>query len=113
MHVLWPKMSPADFAVFEGLLGGKTVLVDGVYWIQVRPCFYRPLLLVKEHSTHSIRAPRTAVLGGFQHAVRAGDPSNSFLNLLMFADANPYSLDSLDYNRKRQVKKAAKEFSIR
>ncbi len=113
MQSFWQNMTVADYAAFEGLLGDKTVVVDGIYWTEVRPFFYRPLLLFREHSPGSLKAPGPAVIGGFQHAVRSGEPANSTLNLLMFSDAQSYSLDILDYNRKRQVKKATREFHIR
>jgi hypothetical protein len=113
MQPIWQDMSVAHYATFEGLLGDKTVVASGLHWAQVRPFFYRPLMVSQEHSPGSVTAPRPAFVGGFQHAVHSGEPANSTLNLLMFTDAKSYSLDTLDYNRKRQVKKAAKELSIR
>lgn len=106
-------MTVAEYAAFEGLLGARPVAVNGLYWTRVRPFCYRPLLVFKPYSPGSITAPRLAFFGGFQHSVSAGETTNSTLNLLMFSNANGYSLDTLDYNRHRQVKKAAKEFSIR
>lgn len=106
-------MSLDDFASFEGLLGQKTIRVNGLHWSRVRPLFYRPLVPFREFVPGSLGAPRAAFLGGFQHAVPGGAHANSSLDMLMFQDAKSYTLNALDYNRKRQVKRAAKEFTIR
>jgi hypothetical protein len=113
MQRTWQNISVAQYAAFEQLLGAKTILSRGVYWSRVRPFFYRPLLAFQEHHAGSVDAPLGASLGGFQYAVPPGDLSNSTLNLLMFPEANSYSLDSLDYNRKRQIKQASKTFVVR
>jgi hypothetical protein len=75
--------------------------------------FYRTLLPFQEHRPGTIKPPAMARLGGFQHAVSHAELANSHLNLLMFRNAKSYSLEQLDYNRKRQVKIAAKHFVIR
>src|ERR1051325_6625396 len=99
MNWMWQPMSAEEFAAFEQLLGQKLLQVEGVFWSRVRPMFYRPLLLFEEYSG-SLSAPKTAVLGGFHHAVPADEKANSFLNLLMFENIAGYSIDTLDYNRK-------------
>jgi len=109
----WVQMSTAEFGAFEGSLGTEVVEVNGVYWIKVRPLFYRPLLPAHEYMPDSISAPLAARLGGFQYGVTVQNEANSFLNLLLFEKPADYSLESLDYNRKRQVKLASKQFTIR
>jgi hypothetical protein len=109
---LLQQMSMVDFAAFERLLGQRVVRANDCYWSQVRPCFFRPLLPTQEYRLDAISAPWSASLGGFQCAVPPKEKANSSLNLLLF-DSEGYSLDSLDYNRKRQVKLAQKQFDIR
>lgn len=109
----WQRMSVEEFATCQQTLGAKIVRVDGIYWLQVRPLFFRPLLPFYEYPHGTFRAPRMAVFGGFQHAVPAGQIANSLLNLRMFENQHGYSLASLDYNRRRQVKLASQKFAIR
>ena len=113
MKIGWNKMSVAEFAGFERKQGQRIIEVKGVFWKRVRPFLYRPLLPFLEYVPHSVSAPWTAVFGGCQHAVPPRGESNSLLNLLLFEDAGAYSLDGLDYNRKRQVRLAAKRLIIR
>jgi hypothetical protein len=113
MLIPWQRMTVKEFAVYERILGKRIIDVNGTYWGQVRPLFYRPLLPYKEYQPGLVVPPSLGLLGGFQHAVPPDETANSSLNLLMFEDAEAYSLDCLDYNRKRQVKLAAKQFIIR
>ena len=101
-----------ELAGFEGILGQRIIPANGMYWRRVRPCFYRPLLQFQEYQPGLVKPSAMALLGGFQHAVLPEEKANSCLNLLMFEDAEAYSLDCLDYNRKRQAKLAAKQFVI-
>jgi hypothetical protein len=113
MLIPWQRMTVKEFAVYERILGQGIIAVNGTYWRQVRPLFYRPLLPYQEYQPGLVVPPSLGLLGGFQHAVPPDETANSSLNLLMFEDAKAYSLDCLDYNRKRQVKLAAKQFIIR
>ena len=106
-------MTIEEFAAFEGIFGQRIIAVNGTYWGQVRPLFYRPLLTYQEYQPGLVIPPSLSLLGGFQHAVPPAEKGNSCLNLLMFEKAEAYSLDCLDYNRKRQAKLAAKKFIIR
>jgi len=105
-------MTIEEFAAFEGIFGQRIIAVNGTYWGQVRPLFYRPLLTYQEYQPGLVIPPSLSLLGGFQHAVPPEEKANSCLNLLMFENAGAYSLDCLDYNRKRQAKLAAKQFVI-
>lgn len=113
MILPWQEMSVEEFAGFERILGQQVVSVNGIYWSRVRPLFYRPLLPFQEFSPGLIKPPLLALLGGFKHVVPAGELSNCRLNLLMFTDAATYSLENLDGLHRRQVRKAAKLFTIR
>ena len=105
-------MTIEEFAAFEGIFGQRIIAVNGTYWGQVRPLFYRALPPYQEYQPGLVIPPSLSLLGGFQHAVPPEEKANSCLNLLMFENAEAYSLDCLDYNRKRQAKLAAKQFVI-
>jgi hypothetical protein len=107
------KMNVADFASFERFLGQRVIEVNRIYWRQVRPFFYRPLLTFQELSPGSVALPLTARLGGIQFAVGESTQGNSSLHFRIFENAAAYSIESLDYNRRRQVKLAAKRAVIR
>jgi len=113
MTFFWQKMPDSEFAKAVGLLGPKILRVGDTFWSEVRPCFYRPLLLLREYSKDSLKPPMRAKLGGMQYAVSDLCSANSFLNILIFSDTQRYTIASLDKNRRRQVKLAAQEFEVR
>ena len=106
-------MKMADYARSKNLLGPKVIKAGAMYWCQVRPCLFRPLVPFQEYQSAAIASPPLALLGGIQYAVPPEDESNSFLNYLMFENATTYTVDTLDHNRKRQVRLASKHFVIR
>jgi hypothetical protein len=113
MPFSWNEMAPGEFASFVGLLGPRIVQAGEVHWGEVRRFFYRPLLPLREFDPVAIRPPRFAALGGVQYAVAAGPQANSWLNWLAFDRAPEYSVATLDKNRRRQVRLAARDFVIR
>ncbi len=106
-------MTVAEFASFERILGQRVFSLNGNYWKRVRPLFYRPVLPFQEFSPGGVASPRLGRLGGVQHAVPLREQGNSFLNYLMFENTRAYSLDTFDYNRRRQVQQATKHFEVR
>jgi hypothetical protein len=113
MSISWKEMNPEAFAAFVGLLGPKVVRTGGLHWAEARRFFYRPLVPLREFDPATITPPRLAFLGGVQYAVPAEQEANSWLNWLTFEHTREYSLASLDKNRRRQVRLAAKDFEIR
>jgi hypothetical protein len=109
----WENMNADSFAQFERLLGKSAFKVNDVYWRQVRPGFYRPLIQFKEYPTATTPLPRLAILGAAQHAVPQGERANSSLNCICFRDTARYTMATLDQNRNRQVRLALKQFEIR
>ncbi len=106
-------MSAADFAAFVGLLGPRAVEAGGLYWAEARRFFYRPLIPLREFDPATITLPRLALLGGVQYAISRAHQANSWLNWLVFDRTRDYSLATLDKNRRRQVRLAAKDFLVR
>ncbi len=106
-------MSEEDFVAFVGLLGPRIVRTGDVYWGEIRKFFYRPLWSQIQYHPRTIRRPLLSYLGGIQYAVPPDAAANSQLNWLLFDQTKEYSLTSLDKNRRRQVRLAAREFSIR
>jgi hypothetical protein len=113
MSFPWQKMTIDEFAAFERSQGAKIASIDGVYWRQVRPFFYRPLLATQEYVPRAVSAPPLALFGGFQHALASSEKANSLLNILMFEDIRNYSIDSLERHKRKQVRSAARYFVVR
>lgn len=105
-------MDLGEFAAYERSQGEKIIKVDDIYWRQVRPCFYRPLLPFREYSPEVVRPPRESMFGGVQHSLPDGFNGNSFLNLLLFEDINAYCTATLSSRRRKQLKAAGQRFII-
>jgi hypothetical protein len=112
MTIPWQTMTVEEFAGFRHSLGERVLQANGVFWRQVRPCFYRPILPYQEYPPGSVSGPVMAGLGGFQHAAPSGARTNSFLNLLIFEDLKSYSVGDLKGNDRREIKNAAETFTI-
>ncbi|MGO8678921.1 MAG: hypothetical protein ACLQVX_24035 [Limisphaerales bacterium] len=110
---LWQQMSIDEFAADERSQSAAILRRGGIYWRRVRPFLFRPLLVMKTYPAASVVSPGVKLWTAFQHGVPAGEPANSFLNLLLFDDVSSYSLASLDSSKRRQVRLAAKEFTVR
>ncbi len=106
-------MTLPEYAALQTALGEQVVKVGDYYWRRVRPLFYRPLLPFQPPPTALPPRPWPAWLGGVQYPVLSRQPANSVMSFLISEPAHSYSLDALDYNRKRQVRLAARRFTAR
>jgi hypothetical protein len=105
------RLSTDEYAALQRDVGARIVCVEGQWWRQVRPCFFRPLLPYREFPT-AWAVPLSARLGGAQHVVPCGQQANSTMSFLMFTDGADYSLDSLRSKTRRQVRGAAEQFTV-
>jgi hypothetical protein len=101
----WQSMSIDRFATFHAELGIKVCREGGIWWRQVRPFFYRPLLPLNKYTFHA-RRQGLARFAVFQHAVEKGCPHNSFLNPIVFDRLPEYEMKELAENARRNLKKA-------
>jgi hypothetical protein len=109
----WPNVGAETFAIYNELLGQSVVLADGVQWRAVRPFFFIPLLPYETPSSGVLKGPHGSRWGGLQYAVPAGETPNSSINVSMFQELKDYSVQALDYNRRRQIRLAERHFEIR
>jgi hypothetical protein len=107
------RLSLDEYAAFQQTVGEKLVHLDGSWWRQVRPCFYRPLVPFREFSNTLSRLPVSAWLGGAQHVVPGDQPANSTMSFLIFPDAGNYSLHTLRSTPRYQVRRAMERFTVR
>ena len=104
------SMTVAEYAAYEQAMGARVLEAGGVWWRQVRPFFYRPLIPFQALDPDRVQPPRAARWGGFQHVVGDLARANSRITLLLFRRANEYRLESLE--KKRQVRTAMKYFQV-
>jgi hypothetical protein len=57
MTIPWQSMTVEEFARFRRSLGERVIPANGVFWRQVRPLFYRPLLPYQEYPSKSVSGP--------------------------------------------------------
>ena len=90
----WPAMSPERYAALELSSGVRIIKQGDVYWRRVRPFFYRPLFPFCKYDSVSINRSFRK-FAACQYAVWEGQPSNSFLNLLIYNDVRSYDAEKL------------------
>ena len=112
MEMTLQPMSQAEYAAVERGLGLKLVERDGVFWRQVRPFFFRPILLTHEFSATEIGRPFGG-LTGFQFALAEPAEANSQINFLMLDGLRDYSLERLGRRRKQLLRSASQLFQVR
>ena len=106
------QMTPTEHGRLEEALGERLVQRGGIFWRQVRPFFYRPLLLSQPVDEQTMQAP-CGWPGGFQHVVCDPAHANSSMNFLVYERNCDYQLQKLDHEHRRVIKKAAQRFHVR
>jgi hypothetical protein len=112
-NMYWERMSIDEYAMYEKGQGEKLVQVDGVWWREVRPFFYRPLFPFQRFAPGKVKSPLPSFLFGYQYPVVEGGPANSYLNLMVFDDIHNYSLGTLKHKQRNEIKRGLKNFSIK
>lgn len=112
-NMYWERMSIDEYAMYEKGQGEKLVRVDGVWWREVRPFFYRPLFPFQRFAPGKVKSPLPSFLFGYQYPVIEGAPANSHLNLMVFDDIHNYSLGTLKHKQRNEIKRGLKHFSIK
>jgi hypothetical protein len=111
--VNWERMTVDEYASFQQANGMKLTRIDDIWWAEVRPFFYRPLLPYTEFNYKSKRYPPKSLIGGFKHAVPEEERTNSTLNSFVFAGLQKYSLKTLKDKRRNEIRKGLINFSAK
>jgi hypothetical protein len=106
----WQQLSMDEFARYRRAEGMKLLKIDGIWWAEVRPCFFRPLHPFREIYPWSKRYPLKAVLGGFLHAVPPAVKTTTCINFHVYDELTSYSLDLLTSNKRRLTRRAIERF---
>jgi hypothetical protein len=111
MH--WDPMTIDEFARYKRADGMNVVKIHGVWWAEVRPCFFRPLNPFQEIAPWTKLYPPKSLLGGIIHVVPSHVPARSCLNFHVYDDLQNYSIDSLSANRRKHTRRGMKIFTDR
>jgi len=107
----WSPMSIDEFASYKKADGIGVAKVGGIWWAEVRPCFYRPLVPFQELKPWSRLYPPKAALGGFVHLVPSQIRSSACLNFHVYDDLKNYSLGGLSTNRRKFIRRGMRRFT--
>jgi len=109
----WDQMTMDEFAMFQQSEGLKVVQLDGIWWVEIRPFFFRPLFPFAAIDPQSKRYPLKTLVGGYLHAVPDGVSANSTMNVFVYDDLKSYSLSSLNSKRRKATTTGIKYFTAR
>ena len=109
----WDRMSMAEFAQSQRAQGLKIQLLDGIWWVEIRPFFFRPLFPFTRILPHAKPYPRASCVGGYLHVVPDGAAANSCMNFFVFDQLKQYSLQALNSRQRTAVRSSMKYFQAR
>ncbi len=93
------------YAALERATGTNVVKVGDIWWQQVRPFLYRPLLPFKKYDLKNATEGFKRI-GALQHGVADGQSYDSYLNPIVFDELQNYDMKNLRYNVRKHIKKA-------
>jgi len=98
-------MNIDEYAQLEQKTGSRLIKKGAIWWREVRPFFYRPLL-----PFDSYPCEETVRLFPFsqmvQFPVKEESRVNSQLHMIIFDEVHSYQIETLDKERRRDVRKA-------
>jgi len=100
-------MSVDRYASLELSTGSTVVKKGDIWWHQVRPFLYRPLLPFRKYDLgNAVR--QFGKFGAYQHGVIDGQPHNSYLNFIVFEDLHNYATGQLHKGVRRNLEATIK-----
>lgn len=111
MH--WDRMTMDEFALFQQSEGLKVVQIGGVWWVEIRPFFFRPLFPFTVVDPRSAIYPAKTMVGGFLHLAPEGATANSTMNFFVYDNLKEYNLDALSRKRKKAITEGLRNFTAR
>ncbi|UFS72169.1 hypothetical protein LPW11_08240 [Geomonas sp. RF6] len=109
----WQRMTIDEYASYQRGVGKKVLKIDGTWWIEARPFFFRPLFPFTEIKPWSQRYPSRCIAGGFMHVVPQHGWSNSTMSFFLYDDLGSYSLAAVSSKRRRAATQGMKNFTAR
>lgn len=109
----WDPMTMEEFAQSQMAQGLKVQLLDGVWWVEIRPCFFRPLFPFTRIAPQSRAYPLKSRLGGYLHLVPDGVTANSTMNFFVYDQLKNYSLDVVSGKQRNAIRSSMKNFTAK
>lgn len=109
----WERMSMEEMARCQQAEGLTVLNRGGVWWVEIRPFFFRPLLPFTFVDPRTRPYPGRSIVGGYLHAVPDGVEPNSAMNLFVYHDLKRYNIDSLSYKRRKTIRNAQRVLEVR
>lgn len=109
----WEPMTLDEYAAFQKAMGAKVVKIDGVWWKEAHPFFFRTLFPFTEVHPGQSRYPLPSFVGGVLHPVPAGGRSNSYMNMFVYDNIKDYGVEGVGAKQRAIIKKAVSNFSAR
>jgi hypothetical protein len=103
-------MSIEEFALYQRANGMRASRIDGVWWAEVGPCFFRPVFPFVTIDPKAGSYPPRSWLGGRLHAVPTTAAANSRINLFAYADLQDYSIGGLSEKQRHNTRKGLRNF---
>jgi hypothetical protein len=102
----WMPMTVDRYAALQRATGGRVWSQGDIWWQQVRPFFYRPVLPFESYDTKYVQKLSKFVV--FQHATKEGQSNNSYLNPIVFNEVKKYEISKISENPRRIIHRASK-----
>lgn len=109
----YQRMTIQEYALYQRSLGLKVEKRDDVWWAEVRPFFFRPLISLAEVDPEATRYPGKSRIGGFLHAVSPAATTNTEMNFFIYDDIQRYSLGQLNEKHRYITRKGIQNFEAR
>jgi hypothetical protein len=111
--MLWDTMNIDEFAAFQRTDGNNVVKSGDVWWVEIRPFFFRPLFPFTEIDPSSHNYPLKSLLGGVLHLAPSSRRANSRMHFFIYDDLQSYSLDALSNKRKKITMQGVDKFTLK
>lgn len=106
-------MNVEEYAEQELRLGKRLLKRDGVWWKEIKRCFYRPLDFHTALALGASRPDRLKALVGYEHLVPGAERANGVYVSMEVDGSGPYDLSSFKKKRRYCIKRGLEELEIR
>jgi hypothetical protein len=111
--MVWEAMTLDEYAALQRATGAKVLKVQGTWWIEPRPFFFRPLFPFARITPQARNYPARSLLGGVLHLVPPETAANSRMQLFLYDDPGGYCLEQMAAKQRWVIKKASESFCAR
>ncbi len=110
---MYERMSIEAYSAFEQENGARLCKTGDIWWREVRPFFYRPLIPFQPLEPGRAGVPRIRRLIGYQHLVSDPQRANSRMSFFVLDRPEAYSLDRLPSKLRWEVKRSTRHLEAK